>query len=142
MVSTVTEPRSTPEYIANVGERFLLKFYGAIRSTSLDKLRYILYTRSVGHLCHQGSNLSHCRQLSQPNSIHAMPILQCNNGLATICAQLAGWQYRDGSLVTLTTDRPVAPTRVLQILRLQNRLLDDMRMPEGRDVLFTHVQSV
>ena len=27
-----------------------------------------------------------------------------------------GWQYRDESLVPLTTDRPVAPTRVLRIL--------------------------
>ena len=64
----LTEPRSTPADIANIGERSLLKLYGAIRSTSLDKLRYILYTRSVDHLCHQGSNLSHCRQLPQPPS--------------------------------------------------------------------------
>ena len=27
-----------------------------------------------------------------------------------------GWQYRDGMLVPLTTDRPVAPTRVLRIV--------------------------
>ena len=46
-LSTLTEPRSTPEDIANVGARFFLKLYGAVRSTSLDKLRYILYTRSV-----------------------------------------------------------------------------------------------
>ena len=46
-LSTFTEPHSTPEDIANVGERFLLNLYGAVRSTSLDKLCYILYTRSV-----------------------------------------------------------------------------------------------
>ena len=46
-LSTFTEPRSTPEDIAYVGERFLLKLYGAVRSTSLDKLRYILNTQSV-----------------------------------------------------------------------------------------------
>ena len=46
-LSTFTEPRTMPEDIANVGERFFLKLYGAIRSISLDKLRYILYTRSV-----------------------------------------------------------------------------------------------
>ena len=33
-----------------------------------------------------------------------------------VCPTDWGWQYRDGSLVTLTTDRPVAPTRVLQIV--------------------------
>ena len=89
---TFTEPRSTPEDIANVGERFLLKLYGAIRSTSLDKLRYILTLhQSVDHLCHQDSNLSHCRQLTQPPTfIHTVPILHCNNGLETICAQLIG----------------------------------------------------
>ena len=46
-LSTFTEPRCTPEDIANVGERFLLKLYGAIRSTSLDTLRYTRYTRTV-----------------------------------------------------------------------------------------------
>ena len=45
-LSTFIERRSTPEYIANVGEMFLLTLYGAVRSTSLDKLRYILFTRS------------------------------------------------------------------------------------------------
>ena len=49
-LSTFTEPRSLPEDITNVRVRFLLKFYGAVRSTSLDKLRYILYTRSVSRL--------------------------------------------------------------------------------------------
>ena len=46
-LSTFTEPRNTSEDIANVEEKFLLKLYGVVRSTSLDKLRYILYTRSV-----------------------------------------------------------------------------------------------
>ena len=49
-LSTFTEPRSLPEDITNVRVRFLLKFYGAVISTSLDKLRYILYTRSVSRL--------------------------------------------------------------------------------------------
>ena len=75
---------------------------------------------SVYHLCHQGSNLSHCRQLSQqPSSIHTVPILQCNNGLGTICAQLTGVGNRGTGVLShlvLTTDRPVAPTGVLRIV--------------------------
>ena len=81
-LSTFTEPRSPPEYITNVEVRFLPTLYGAGRSTSLDKLRYILYTRAVSRSspCHLVSNLIHCRQLpQQPSSIHTVPILQCNN---------------------------------------------------------------
>ena len=36
-LSTFTEPRSHPEDITNIGVRFLLKLYGAVRSTSLNK---------------------------------------------------------------------------------------------------------
>ena len=46
-LSTFTEPRTMPEDITNVGASFFLKLYGAVRLVSLDKLRYILYTRSV-----------------------------------------------------------------------------------------------
>ena len=47
ILSTFTEPRSMPEDVANVGERLLLKLYGVIRSTSLDKLRVTMYTWSI-----------------------------------------------------------------------------------------------
>ena len=33
-----------------------------------------------------------------------------------LCPTDWGWQYRDGSLVPLSTDRPVAPTSVLRIV--------------------------
>ena len=33
-----------------------------------------------------------------------------------LCPTDWGWQYRDGSLVQLSTDRPVAPTSVLRIV--------------------------
>ena len=137
---------STPEDIANVGERFLLKLYGAIRSTKLDKLRFVTSCSldlSVDHLCHQGSNLSHCRQLSQPPSI---PFLSCSAtmdweqflptllGLATQGREFSPTHYRSASS---------AYTCVANlVVRLQDRLSEDVRMPEGRDVLFTHVQSL
>ena len=46
-LSTFTEPRGQIEDLTNVEVRFLLKLSGAVRSTSLDRFRYILYTRSV-----------------------------------------------------------------------------------------------
>ena len=145
-LSTFTEPRSTPEDIANIGERFLLKLYGAIRSTSLDTLRYTLYTRSV-----RRSSLSSGFKLeSLPPTVAAAKFHSYRAYLAVqqwignnLCPTDWGWHYRDGSLVPLTTDRPVAPTRVLQIVScgLPDRLSEDMRMPEGRVTLFAHVQS-
>ena len=91
-LTTFTEPRNMPEDIANVGEMFLLKLYGAVRLTSLDKLCYILYTRSVSRSSlSSGFNIENCRQLSQqPSSIHTVLILQCNNGFGTNYAQLTG----------------------------------------------------
>ena len=119
MVSTFTEPYSTPEDIANGGERFFIKLYGAIRSITLDKLRYILYTRSISR-----SSLSSGLKLeSLPPTIAAAKFHPYRSYLAVqqwivnnLCPADWCWQYRDGSLVPLTTDRPVAPTRVLQIV--------------------------
>ena len=119
MVSTFTEPCSTPEDIANGGERFLIKLYGAMISTSLDTLRCILCTRSVSR-----SSLSSVLTLeSLPPTIGAAMFHPYRSYLAV--QQLIGnilwpadwcWQYRDGSLVPLTTDRPVALTLVLLIV--------------------------
>ena len=127
--------------------------------------------QSVDHLCHQGSDLSHCRQLPQlpsSNSYRAYIAVQqllavprqrsgdgatltthrlpgrpstiiaesstscagCGNTLSAgherrevqqwignyLCPTDWGWQYRDESLVPLTTDLPIAPTRVLLIV--------------------------
>ena len=118
-LSTFTEPRSTPEDIANVGERFFLKLYGAVRSTSLGKLRYILYTRS-----YRRSSLSSMFKLeSLPPTASAAKFHSYRAYLAVqpwignnLYPTDWDWQYRDGGLVTLTTYRPVAPTRVLRIV--------------------------
>ena len=46
-LSTFTEPGSSHEDAANVVESFLLKLYEAVSSTSLNKHRYIMYTRAI-----------------------------------------------------------------------------------------------
>ena len=109
-LSTFTEPRSTPEDIANVGQRFSLKLYEGVSSTSLDNLCYILYTRSVSR-----SALSSVFKLeSLPQTAAAAKFHSCRAYIAVqqwignnLCPTDWGWQYRDGSLVLLTTDRPV-----------------------------------
>ena len=109
----------TPEDIANVGEKFLLKLYGAVRSTSLDKLRYILYTRSVSRSSlSSGFTLESLPPTAAANKSHpyrayiAVQQWIGNN----VCPNDWGWQYMDGSLVPFTTDRPIAPTRGLRIV--------------------------
>ncbi len=46
-LSTFLNPDSSHEEVAQVGEQFLLKLYGATRATTLDKHRYILYNRTL-----------------------------------------------------------------------------------------------
>ena len=118
-LSTFTEPPSSPEDIANVGARFFQKLYGAIRSTSLDTLRYTLYTRSV----RQPSLSSGFKLESLPLTAADAKFHSYRSYLAVqqwignnVCPPDWGWQYRDGSLVPLATDRLVAPTRVLRIV--------------------------
>ena len=97
----------------------LSQLYGAVRSTSLDKLRYILYTRPVSR-----SSLSSVFKLeSLPPTVAAAKFHSYHAYLAVqqwigtnLCPTDWGWQYRDGMLVPLTTDRPVGPTRVLRIV--------------------------
>ena len=90
-LTTLTEPRCTPEdIIANVGEMFLLKMYGAVSSTSLDKLRYILYTQSVSR-----SSLSSGFKLESlpptaAAAIHTVPINIIPVQQWLSCAQLTG----------------------------------------------------
>ena len=114
-LTTFTEPCNTPGDIANVVEMCLLKLYGSVRSTSLDKLCYILYTRSVSR-----SSLSSGFKLeSLPPTVAAAKFHSYRAYLAVqqwlwdkLCPTDCGWQYRDGSFIPLTTDRPVAPIHV------------------------------
>ena len=139
-LSTFTVPRSTPEDIANGGERFLLKLYGAVRSTSLDKLYYILYTRSVSRSSlSSGFKLESLPPTAAATKFHSYRVdlvvqqLIGNKLFPTDCMGLAihglGFSpthYRSASSAcTCVANR---------VERLQEELSEDMRMPEGRVV--------
>ena len=97
----------------------MLKLYGAVTSTPLDKLRYIVYTRSVSR-----PSLSSGFKLESLPPTSAAAKFHSNRAYLAVQQWIGdnlgptdwGWQYRDGMLVPLTTDRPVAPTRVLRIV--------------------------
>ena len=117
MVSTYTEPRSTPEDIVNVEKKVLAKVLWSHQidiagQTSLNPVHSI-----------SRSSLSSGFKLESLPPTVAAEFHSCHAYLAVqqwignnLCPTDWGWQYRDGSLVPLTTDRPVAPTRVLQIV--------------------------
>ena len=109
---TFTEPRSTPQDIANVGERLLLEPSDRHRWTNV-------VTRSVS----RSSLSSGFKRGSLPPTVAAAKFHSCRAYLAVlqrignnVCPTGWGWQYRDGSLVQLSTDRSLAPTRVLRIV--------------------------
>ena len=213
-LSTFTEPRSPPEDIINVGVRFLLKLYGAVRSTSLDKLRYILYTRSVSRssltsrfkleslpptaaaakfhshrayiavqqllaepkqrwgdgatlTTHSQSTATVVNRKQWPTSSAAgylMSLARRKTSPSSQRGQHLVWRTREKRSATMVWEqfvpnwlgleikgREFSPTHYRsassaytcvanRVVRLQDRLSEDMRMPEGRVVLFTHVQ--
>ena len=122
-LSTFTDPGSSHEDVANIAESFLLKLYGAVSSTSLNKHHYIMSTRTLSR-----SSLSSGFKLESLPPTTAAAKFHSNRAYLAVQQWMgnnlspADWgrQYRDGNrdgiLVTVDT---VAPTRVL---RLQDRL--------------------
>ena len=109
-LSVFSEPGSNKDEIARVGELFLLKLYGAgVKSKSLDKQRYITYFRSVHRtsLTSSGFKLESLPPTSAATKFHsyraylAVKQWQGNEMPPTEW----GWQYRDGLLVPIETDR-------------------------------------
>ena len=96
-----------------------MKLYGAgVKSKSLDKRRYIMYFRSVHRtsVTSSGFKLQSLPPTSAATKFHsyraylAVQQWQGNEMPSTEW----GWQYRDGLLVPIETDRPVAPDQVLK----------------------------
>ena len=106
-LSTFTEPRSPPEDITHVEIRYLLQFCGAVRSTSLDKFRYILYTRSVSR-----SSLSSGFKLESLPPTAAAAKFHSYRTYIAVQQWLAMPRQRRGDGATLTTHSQSSATVV------------------------------
>ncbi len=99
---------STHDDIARVGESFLLKLYGAIRSESLDNHRYILYARSIRRAPLSSGfkleSLPPTTAAAKFHSFRAYHTIQQWQG-HNLPPTEWGWHYREGLLVPIETDR-------------------------------------
>lgn len=102
------------------GELFLLKLDGVVQSKSLDKHRYTMYFRSV----HRASLSSSSFKLESLPPTSGVATLHSFRTYHTIQQWQGndlppiewGWQQREGMLVPIETDRPVAPEKVLKMI--------------------------
>ena len=120
VLNSFSQPGSTHDEVACVGELFLLKLYGAVRYTSLDKHRYIQYMRRVSRTSVFSARFQpeRCPPTSAAAKYHsdgAYLTVQQWSGNRLISTEW-GWQFRDGMLFRRFTDRPVAPDRVLHLV--------------------------
>ena len=95
------EENSSKRVIAENGERFLLKLYGATTARSLDRHRYVMYLRSIkaSSLKSEFSlkSLPPTSESAEQHSFRAYHSIQQNNGIElppTDC----GWTNYDGKL--------------------------------------------
>lgn len=119
-LSVFSQSDSIQDEIARVGELFLLKLYGAVRSKSLDKHRYVMYFRSTrrASLSSSGFKLESIPPTSAAAKFHSYrtyhAVQQWQGNELPPCEW--GWEYREGKLVPIYTDRPVAPEKVLKMV--------------------------
>ena len=112
---------SSEDDIAQAGEMFILKLYGATQSTTLDKYRYVLYMKQVSKksLTSDGFRLELLPPTSAAAKFHSYRTyytVQQWLGNDEVVATDWGWHFRDGMLHPIGADRPVAPERVMHIV--------------------------
>ena len=115
------QPDATRDEIAEAGEKFLLKLYGATQSNSLDKYRYVRYMQQVSNtsLTSAGFKLESLPPTSAAAKFHAFRTyhtVQQWLGNDALAATDWGWQAKEGALSPVGSDQPVAPDRVLRIV--------------------------
>lgn len=115
-----TNETSSKEQIASVGEKFILKLYGAPKSVDkLDKQRYLSYNKSI-----RRSSLTTAFKLESlpPTSraayFHSLrTYLQVQQWIGnTPDATKWGWYLQDGTLKPVETDQPASPDTLLKMV--------------------------
>ena len=115
------QPNSNKDDIAQAGETFILKLYGATQSTTLDRYRYVRYMKQVStkSLTSDGFRLELLPPTSAAAKFHSYRTyytVQQWLGNDEVVATDRGWHFRDGMLHPIGADRPVAPERVMRIV--------------------------
>lgn len=115
-----TNETSSKEQIASVGEKFILKLYGAPKSVDkLDKQRYLSYNKSI-----RRSSLTTAFKLESlpPTSraayFHSLrTYLQVQQWIGnTPDATKWGWYLQDGTPKPVEIDQPAAPDTLLKMV--------------------------
>ena len=119
-LNVFTNETSSKEQIATVGEKFILKLYGAPKSVDkLNKQRYLSYNKSI-----RRSSLTTAFKLESlaPTSraayFHSLrTYLQVQQWIGnTLDATKWGWYLQDGTLKPVETDQPAAPDTLLKMV--------------------------
>lgn len=110
---------SSPDEVARVGEIFLLKLYNAKQSSSLDKLRYVLYMQKISKSS-SSFKLESLPPTSAAGKYHSyrsyFTVQEWLGNVGDLEPTEWGWERTDNMLKPIMTDMPVAPDRVLRIV--------------------------
>ena len=111
---------STHEEIARVGELFVLKLLSnSIKDTGQFSIPHVqpissqsMFDIILFQIGIPPTNFSSCQILQQQSTYHAVQQWHGNEMSPTEW----GWQRREGILVPVISDRPVAPEKVLKMI--------------------------
>ncbi len=110
---------STKENVAAAGEQFLLRLYGAQKTDTLDKYRYIAYNRSISH-----ASLSTTFKLEALPPTSAAARQHSYRTYHTVQQWLGndlsptewGWHFHGDCLLPTESEAPIAPDKLLKLV--------------------------
>lgn len=115
-----TQPDSTHEDIQAAGESFILRLYGGFGVQSLNKLRHILYNRSLGKAAISSAfNIETLPPTSAAAKYHSYRTYHTVQQWLGNVLPAPDWGWKttsDGSLAPIETDAPVAPDNILRMI--------------------------
>jgi hypothetical protein len=112
VVNTFRDPESSQEVIVTAGERFVLRLYAALQETSLDELRFSVYTKAIAKFALSSQfALASLPPMSPAARQHSFRVyLQVQKWLGfSHEANFFGWKLINGYLITVTTTAEPVP---------------------------------
>jgi len=113
------QPKSSKEAIAEAGERFLLRLYGAVNEASLNDLRYSLYGKATAKLALTSkfalASLPPTSSAAREHSFRVYLQVQRWLGMQHEATDF-GWKLHNGKLVPVTTSETAVPEDILNLI--------------------------